>query len=363
MTTQSYLQLDEDLRQLLRRIEDIPSTEADGAPQEGKPSRPLASHLEPKRPLMGLFAENAPHTLPVEVSAADIEGSRRFPVRTVMATTIVAMAAAGVAWTFLPERPASLSLTGRDMRSTPPSTQASLSMPMPVPGTRAAPPAGRAELVLNSVSASAGERLPAQIRVEVGTLTDNGFRLALRGLPTGIRLSHGRFFAPDTWVVAGGDIEPLEFIVDGALTGQYELTGELQSLDGRALRTTTSMFSVTAPQANRSGMKAAAADLAASSTIITIADEKSQDKLVAQGLRMLVSGSVNSARLLFERAAAAGNARAALLMGDTYDDVRLTQIGVDGVMPDRERANYWYCRADELGASEAKERLWEINSR
>ena len=50
-------------------------------------------------------------------------------------------------------------------------------------------------------------------------------------------------------------------------------------------------------------------------------------------------------------------------MGDTYDVVRLAQLGAQGVLPDRDKANYWYERADELGAVEAKERLTEINGR
>jgi hypothetical protein len=92
-------------------------------------------------------------------------------------------------------------------------------------------------------------------------------------------------------------------------------------------------------------------------------DEPTQEKFLIQGLRLLVMGNINSARLLFERAADAGNSRAALLLGDTFDDVRLAQLGVLGVVPDRDRSVYWYERADELGAPEAKERLSELNLR
>lgn len=92
-------------------------------------------------------------------------------------------------------------------------------------------------------------------------------------------------------------------------------------------------------------------------------DEQSQDRLLRQGLRLLIAGSISSARLLFQRAAEAGNARAALLLGDTYDNVRLAQMGVQGVLPDKDKASYWYERADELGAVEGKERLSEINGR
>jgi TPR repeat protein len=92
-------------------------------------------------------------------------------------------------------------------------------------------------------------------------------------------------------------------------------------------------------------------------------DEVNQDKLLIQGLRLLVLGNINSARLLFERAAQAGNARAALILGDTFDEARLVQLGVIGVLPDRDKAAHWYERADELGAPEAKERLSELNAR
>lgn len=92
-------------------------------------------------------------------------------------------------------------------------------------------------------------------------------------------------------------------------------------------------------------------------------DDASQDRLLIQGLRQVVLGNVNSARLLFTRAAESGNARAALILGDTFEETRLVQFGVLGVQPDRDKAVYWYERADELGAPEAKERLSELNAR
>jgi TPR repeat protein len=92
-------------------------------------------------------------------------------------------------------------------------------------------------------------------------------------------------------------------------------------------------------------------------------DDANRDRLLIKGLRSLVLGNVSSARLLLRRAAEAGDARAALVLGDTFDDVRLVQLGVLGVQPDRAKAVYWYERADALGAPEAKGRLSDLNAR
>jgi hypothetical protein len=92
-------------------------------------------------------------------------------------------------------------------------------------------------------------------------------------------------------------------------------------------------------------------------------DDANRDRLLIKGLRTLVLGNVSSARLLLRRAAEAGDGRAALVLGDTFDDVRLVQLGVLGVQPDRAKAVYWYERADALGAPEAKERLSDLNAR
>jgi TPR repeat protein len=68
-------------------------------------------------------------------------------------------------------------------------------------------------------------------------------------------------------------------------------------------------------------------------------------------------GQVGSARLVFERAASAGNAAAAIALGDTYDPRRLVQLGAPLSLADIAKATYWYERADELGAAEAKARI------
>lgn len=86
-------------------------------------------------------------------------------------------------------------------------------------------------------------------------------------------------------------------------------------------------------------------------------------KLVADGKTQLASGQVATARLLFQRAAEAGNGEAARLLGDTYDPAKLFALGVRGTSGDMEKAIHWYERADELGDPQAKARLAPLGTR
>lgn len=76
-----------------------------------------------------------------------------------------------------------------------------------------------------------------------------------------------------------------------------------------------------------------------------------------------MQGDVASARLFYERAADAGDARAALLLGGTYDPAFLEQLGAQGMRGDAAQAAAWYRRARELGDAEAAERLKAMGSR
>jgi hypothetical protein len=75
--------------------------------------------------------------------------------------------------------------------------------------------------------------------------------------------------------------------------------------------------------------------------------------LVVRGDAFLEAGDVVSARLFFERAADAGNGRAAMRMALTYDAAFLERAGVRGLRSDPERASFWYRRARELGEGKA----------
>ncbi len=81
------------------------------------------------------------------------------------------------------------------------------------------------------------------------------------------------------------------------------------------------------------------------------------ETMVRRGDASLQYGDVSAARLLYERAASAGSARAATAMGKTFDATVLAGIGAVGLSPDPALAALWYRRGLSLGDEEARPRL------
>ena len=82
--------------------------------------------------------------------------------------------------------------------------------------------------------------------------------------------------------------------------------------------------------------------------------------LVNRGTDSLKSGDVGSARLLLRRAAEAGSASAALMLGTTFDPLFIQQLGTIGIVPDVAQARQWYEQAAALGSEAASQRLAKL---
>jgi len=85
--------------------------------------------------------------------------------------------------------------------------------------------------------------------------------------------------------------------------------------------------------------------------------------LVKQGEQFIAAGDLVTARTVFQRAAEAGDASAAVALGATYDPIVLAKLGVVGISPDVEKARSWYQRAESLGSPEARRRLEVLATR
>jgi TPR repeat protein len=75
---------------------------------------------------------------------------------------------------------------------------------------------------------------------------------------------------------------------------------------------------------------------------------------------MLALGDISAARLLYERAAALGSAKAATALGKTYDPAFLASIQVSGLAPNAAAAASWYRKGADLGDAEAADRLGKL---
>jgi hypothetical protein len=85
--------------------------------------------------------------------------------------------------------------------------------------------------------------------------------------------------------------------------------------------------------------------------------------LVKQGEQFVATGDLVTARTVFQRAAEAGDAYAAMALGATYDPGVLAKLGVIGMGADVDKARTWYQRAETLGSQEATQRLSVLANR
>jgi hypothetical protein len=84
----------------------------------------------------------------------------------------------------------------------------------------------------------------------------------------------------------------------------------------------------------------------------TVLETTNIKPLIDRGTRFFEAGDVVAARLLFNRAAKAGDPTAALALGTTYDPTVLKSHGILGVAADLEKALSWYEIAGKLGSPE-----------
>jgi TPR repeat protein len=80
-------------------------------------------------------------------------------------------------------------------------------------------------------------------------------------------------------------------------------------------------------------------------------------RLCAEGLVAFANGDIATARAFFMSAADAGDPRALVALGDTFDPATLTRLGVVGLKGDGAKARDYYARALAAGAGGARERI------
>jgi hypothetical protein len=84
------------------------------------------------------------------------------------------------------------------------------------------------------------------------------------------------------------------------------------------------------------------------------------DSLVRRGEDLIRHGDISAARIVFKRAAEAGDTRAALGLGRTFDPAVLRRMGAVGVRPEPDQARYWYEKAAAAGSGEALKLLTSL---
>jgi TPR repeat protein len=107
----------------------------------------------------------------------------------------------------------------------------------------------------------------------------------------------------------------------------------------------------------------AGAQGAPSRSAVRTLDPEEISLLIKEGEKHISTGDVITARMIFQRAAEAGDATAALALAATYDPTVLAKLGVMGMGADVEKARTWYQMAESFGSAEAKQRRELLDKR
>ena len=196
----------------------------------------------------------------------------------------------------------------------------------------------------------AGQTIPVPIEID-GSLALPTAVVVIAGLPPGGKLSKGAPRPAGDWSLSASEIAGLTLALPSSATGRHQLTIELRSIDAVVLASVKATLEILAPAA-----KAPMADAVRP-------PETTSMEWLAEAKRLMNAGHIASARLVLERAADAGLAEAARLLGDSHDPAKLYALGVRGMSGDIAKAIHWYERADELGDPQAKARLLALGAR
>ncbi|MDE5456638.1 hypothetical protein GWE18_28185 [Bradyrhizobium sp. CSA112] len=273
--------------------------------------------------------------------------------------------------------PSSQRPAGQDSASLSAAWQSVKSSVAPAPQP-APPPKRTATLAVQDGSGFTNDPVP--LGIHVGSPPLDAY-VSINGLTAGARLTSGKRVGSSEWRVPATEISGVSVIPPEGFTGQMLVTAELRDGNGVALTGTSTRLTWTALPKVTAPLAAAAPPVAAPPVAVAAAvpppvtapapaavsrpqadvvrslDPREIAGLIKRGQDLLASGDVQSARLLLMRGAEARDARAALLVGTTYDPALLKQIGVDGPLADIAQARMWYQRAKEWGEPDAQRKL------
>ena len=217
--------------------------------------------------------------------------------------------------------------------------------------SRSAPPVPPARLVVESQRGFTNEPIPLGVSLNGASGEET---LTMVGLANGTRLSAGAALGLTGWQMSARDVGTAFAYAPKDFVGVMDAAIDVRSARDRLV---DSQFMRLEWLPKKETRLTPRPDQPKPPPAIQQIDPEEIATLTKRGEDFLKSGDIVSARLLLRRAASAGNARAALTLGVTFDPVFLAEQGVLGFAPDVAQAREWYERAAELGSAEAQRRL------
>jgi hypothetical protein len=228
-----------------------------------------------------------------------------------------------------------------------------------------------ADFVVNDVRGIEGE--PAVMKIVLpSNPAENYSFMMVQGLPPKFTLSAG-FATKNQWAVSLNDVAGLRIIPPQGYSGAFTLElllvkGKDVSPERRTMKVEFFTSQTPVPVTNipsqvlTSNKQDADTDILpaqapAKAPPVPQAMDDDDRLMIERGDLLFKQGDVAAARLLYHRLAKKGLAPAALAMARTYDPDVLKPLRVEGLQPDVAQARIWYKMAEELGSTQAKNRL------
>ncbi len=212
------------------------------------------------------------------------------------------------------------------------------------------PPFPRLTLI-QGVLRTAGVAFPLNASLS-GSAT--GATIVIDGLARGSTLNVGRASGAGGWRLSAADLDNASVQPPPGFVGPMDLVLELRLADDII--------------ADRKGLHLewiGTLPFQGPRWVLRQLDREEISALLKRGENFIADGDLASARLVLQRAAEAGDPRAALRLAGTYDPIVLEQLSVPGYSVDANiaMARTWYERAKEFGSAEAMRRLEMLASR
>ena len=222
------------------------------------------------------------------------------------------------------------------------------------------------------------EAAPLGIQVSGRTV---GLAVEIIGLPRGTAISSGRPLGAGIWRIPARDISNAVIQPPRGFGGAINLAVELRLADdtivGRgSLHLEWTPKAASGQNESAGGMvlldtapkEAAATSATTDANAIHGAapvqrDHEPIERVIRRSQILMSEGDVGAARTLLQGAAEAGDARAALALGATYDPTMLATLQAPSITADVALARDWYKRASDFGSQEAQQRLNLLASR
>ncbi|HSV21453.1 MAG TPA: hypothetical protein VLJ17_00330 [Xanthobacteraceae bacterium] len=328
--TEDFRDPSEEMKRLLRRIEEIDEAQQVQLPQAqsleqfdfGERTRPVSDSADQGKPALRRRGKQVGLRVWREFR-------RRRLIRTMTIAGIVAVVLAAILLDTEPKVQPPLLATLNRINSEP-----------------AKQPHALATVALQKTSLQSDQVWP----IGLPTAPGSDGTLVIKGLAVGATLSVGRPLNANSWELKAKDLNGAFIIPPSGFAGTMDLTIDL-SLGGTTVdeqRMQVEWVGTTSAAPQVSTIRMEPGDIT---------------RLLTRGEALLASGEIAAARAMFKRLADNGEPRAALALAQTYEQSTLDRLGARGLAPEIEMARAWYERAKELGSTEAQRRLDALANR